>query len=71
MLSKKEELLKDNYKVNKKEYFRLLREENEFAWDFEEWKIFYKWVGINKKLNNLFEKTHSYINCYAVLLIQI
>ena len=38
MLSKKEELLKDNYKVNKKEYFRLLREENEFAWDFEEWK---------------------------------
>ena len=56
MLSKKEELLKDNYKVNKKEYFRLLREENEFAWDFEEWKIFYKWVGINKKLNNLFEK---------------
>lgn len=55
MLSKKEELLKDNYKVNEKEYIRLLSEENEIAWDFEEWKIFYKWVGINKKLNNLFD----------------
>ena len=55
MLSKKEELLKDNYKVNENEYLRLLREENEIAWDFEEWKIFYKWVGINKNLNNVFQ----------------
>lgn len=55
MLSKKEKLLNGNYKVNRKEYFRLLSEENEIAGDFEEWKIFYKWVGINKKLNGLFQ----------------
>lgn len=48
-------LLKDFYKVNEKEYFRLLGEENEIAWNLEEWKIFYKWVGINKNLNDLFE----------------
>lgn len=56
MLSKKDEFLMNNYKVNETEYFRLLREENDIAWDFEEWKIFYKWVGINNKLNNLFEE---------------
>lgn len=51
----KKELLKDFYKVNEKEYFRLFKDENRLVYDFEEWKIFYKWVGINKKLNNLFE----------------
>lgn len=51
----KKELLKDFYKVNQKEYFRLFKDENRLVYDFEEWKIFYKWVGINKKLNNLFE----------------
>ena len=51
-----EKLLKDKYKVNKKEYLRLMREEHGSAYDFEEWKIFYKYVGINKKLNNLFKR---------------
>lgn len=51
----KKELLKDFYNVNEKEYFRLFKDENRLVYDFEEWKIFYKWVGINKKLNNLFE----------------
>lgn len=55
VMSLKEKLLKDCYKVNQKEYFRLLREENRVAYDFEEWKIFYKFVAINRKLNNLFE----------------
>lgn len=40
MFSKKEELLKDNYKVNEKEYFRLLREENEIAWILKNGKYF-------------------------------
>lgn len=73
-MSVKNKLLKDCYKVNEKEYFRLLKDENSLAYDFEEWKIFYKWVGINKKLNNLFENnpfifkllaSHAYSNLIA------
>ncbi len=52
----KEKLLKGIYNVNEKEYLRLLREEHRIMGDFEEWKIFYKWVGINKKLNGLFQE---------------
>ncbi len=51
----REKLLKDKYEVNKKEYMRLMSEEHGPIYDFEEWKIFYKYVGINKKLNNLFQ----------------
>lgn len=51
----KEKPLKDTYNVNEKEYLRLLSKEHRTMWDFEEWKIFYKWVGINKKLNGLFQ----------------
>ena len=47
--------MKGTYKVNQKEYLRLLSQEHRPMWDFEEWKIFYKWVGINKKLNGLFQ----------------
>ena len=52
---KREKLLKDKYEVNEKEYFRIMAEENYNIMDFEEWKIFYKYVAINKKLNNLFK----------------
>ena len=62
MLTEKQELLKDNYKVNEKEYYRLLKEYNNFLWEFEEWKIFYKWVGIHKKLNNLFQNNSFIYN---------
>lgn len=71
MLSKKEKLLKENYKVNEKEYIRLLKEEHEVAWDFEEWKLFYKYMSINKNLNDLFQNdpfiykllcSHAYSN---------
>lgn len=51
---KKETLLRDCYRVNENEYFRLLREEDRVMLDFEAWKIFDTWVGINKKLNDLF-----------------
>ena len=54
----KKELLKDKYKVNEKEYFRLFKEDNFNTSDFEEWKIFYKYVAIHKKLNNLFENDY-------------
>lgn len=52
---KKEKLLKDKYKVNSKEYTRLMGQEHFDINDFEEWKIFYKYVPINKKLNNIFK----------------
>ena len=54
----KKELLKDKYKVNEKEYLRLFKEDHFNASDFEEWKIFYKYVSIHKKLNNLFENDY-------------
>lgn len=57
----REKLLKDKYEVNEKEYLRIMREENVPLYDFEEWKIFYKYVAINKKLNNLF-KNDSFIS---------
>lgn len=71
MLSKKEKLLKENYKVNSKEYNRLMREEREVIWDFVEWDLFYKYMCINKNLNNQFRDdpliykllcSHSYSN---------
>lgn len=52
---KKEKLLKDKYKVNENEYYRLFKEDHFNITDLEEWKIFYKFVAIHKKLNNLFE----------------
>lgn len=52
---KREKLLRNTYEVNEKEYLRLLREEHKPIYDFEEWKIFYKYVAINKKLNKLFK----------------
>ena len=52
---KREKLIKDKYEVNKKEYFRLMGEGHDTLFDFEEWEIFYKCVGINRKLNNLFQ----------------
>ncbi|MBQ2613141.1 MAG: hypothetical protein IJG19_04620 [Methanobrevibacter sp.] len=57
----REKLLKDKYEVNEKEYLRIMREEHGPLYDFEEWKIFYKYVAINKKLNNLF-KNDSFIS---------
>ena len=52
---KKEKLLKERYEVNKREYFRLFGENHFDIRDFEEWKLFYKYVAINKKLNDLFQ----------------
>ena len=54
MLLKKELKEKENYKVNKNEYFRLLAEEPQDIFNYEGWSIFYKWVAIHKSLNNIF-----------------
>ena len=71
MLSKKEKLLKDYYNVNETEYFRLLSKEKIDVKNFESWKIFYKWVGIHKNLNDIFQNdpfiykllfSHAYSN---------
>ena len=54
-MSRKEKLLRENYKINEKEYYHLLYGESRSIFDLEKWSIFYKWVGIHKKLNNLFQ----------------
>lgn len=55
MITKKEIVEKENFKVNDKEYLRILCEEQISFFDYEEWSIFYKFVLIHKELNNIFE----------------
>ena len=69
-------LINDHYKVNKKEYCRLLSEENKFVWDFEEWSIISKRMFIHKDLNNLFQQNYFlfklfFSNGYSNLLSDI
>lgn len=55
VLSKKEELLRDCYKINGEEYLRLEFREPKDLFNYQIWSIIVKKIFIHKKLDNLFE----------------